>query len=219
MKHKYVKIKKLKIGLQTMKAAVRHLEECDMCYGYRTGEMAMMCYPFFQVAKILRMEPIIETGYSQQNPYYAYFYYEGWKMYCIYDENENEKIVKKSGVKTDLAYSLAKRWMEGLKEHFFVTGDKELAFQQLRENEIKEYIDPKKVALYWMKSYHDFDRYVSRHSKEAESYESRYSKYQAYKETFEPLDEDMSYDEAKMKRPAGDWSIPLTFRQWNKFNY
>lgn len=215
-KNRYTKLKQLKIGLQTMRCAWDHLDRSGLCYGYDYDKtIAMEPDDFFRVVKSLHMEPVIE---ARDSPYYRYqasFYYEGFCIYCVYDEDRD----------ADQTSRYAKKLMAKFKEYFFETEDKECAFLQLREYELgrnleqKYPTDPENLPIYWMKSYHDLERYFRRHSSTSESYESRYSKYMHYREHFEALDDETTWNDTNRLHPYGDWNRPLTFRAWNKANY
>lgn len=209
MKEKYMKIKQLKIGIQMIEAAMRKLDECGFVYGYRlTNNIAMDKVDFFNLAKALHIDPIIVKNYSSDYKSRAHFIFEGKELYCIY----NEPTFNKWGLK-----KLENRF----KEIFFETEDRELAFQKLKEEVLASY-DGKyksKQPIFWMQSNKDFEKYLNRHRRENESYESRYSKYLKYRDDYEPLDGDISCCDAKRMRPNDDWLIPMSFKQWNKANY
>lgn len=212
--HKYLKLKQLRIGIQTMKVAEQHIKNCDLCYGYETTQIAMNKGNFFRVAKALRIEPIIEDRHDSTYRYHASFYYEGVTVYCIYHYPIDEPIVKQDWYSDQLNAKF--------KEYFFETEDKNQAFLKLKEYvlaNLNSMAKPEKQPIYWMKSYQEFEKYLKRHNTLSEPYESRYNKYLYYKQNFEPLDEDVSYQDANRLRPEQDWTCPMTFRQWNKANY
>lgn len=211
MADKYLKLKQLKIALQMTKAAQSKLYSCKDSvgiYGFDMNRFGMHKGKFFALCKALRVEPIIKSNYSEYSKYHAHIYYEGMEIYCLYDEPSE---YNKYGVK-----ELEKRF----KELFFDTEDKENAFQKLKEETLEKCNSYRtKQPIYWMNTYKDFEKYLNRHKRKQESYESRYVKYLEYKKNFEPLDEDTRYDEAERIRPNYDWTVPMTFRRWNKANY
>lgn len=210
MKEKYMKIKQLKIGIQMNKAAMKKLDECGFVYGHRSlDNIAMHKVDFFNIAKALHIAPIIVENYSSDYKYHAHFIFEGKEIYCIYNEPET---FNKWGLK-----KLENRF----KEVFFETEDRELAFQKLKEEVLLSYDDKykSKHPIFWMQSNKDFEKYLNRHKRENESYESRYCKYLKYRDDYEPLDDGISYRDAKRMRPNDDWFFPMSFKQWNKANY
>lgn len=212
MADKYLKLKQLKIALQMTKAAQNKLHSCKDnvgIYGFDMNRLGMHKGKFFALCKALRVEPIIKSNYSEYSKYHAHIYYEGMELYCLYDEPTE---YNKYSVK-----DLEKRF----KELFFDTENKETAFQKLKEETLEKckYKYRNKQPIYWMNTYKDFEKYLNRHRRKQESYESRYVKYLEYKKNFEPLDEDIRYDDAERIRPNYDWNVPMTFRQWNKANY
>lgn len=212
MANKFLKLKQFRIALQMTKAAINKLYSCkdDMgIYGFEMNRIAMNKKEFFSLCRTLRVEPIIESNYSDYSKYHAHIYYEGIQIYCLYNEPTE---YNKYGVK-----ELEKRF----KELFFDTENKESAFQKLKKETLEKYEVKyrNKQPIYWMSTYKDFEKYLNRHKREQEPYESRYIKYLEYKNKFEPLDEDTTYSEAERIRPNYDWIVPMTFRQWNKANY
>ena len=210
MKHKYMKIKQLKIAIQMERAAKRKYAECGLIYGYGNySGVALNKKEFFGVAKALHIEPIIKSNYSPDYKYHAHFILEGREIYSIYNEEPEFKYV--------LYRDLERKY----KELYFDSNDKQVAFERLKEIELEKRANKykSKQPIYWMKGYSDFERYLERHKVKQESYASRYNKYLEYKKNFEPLDDDLSYREAERIRPNNDWSIPLSFKQWNKANY
>lgn len=212
MADKFLKLKQFKIALQMTKSARNKLYACKEnmgIYGFDMDGLAMNERKFFSLCKTLRIEPIIKTNYSDWAKYHAHIFYEGLEIYCTYNEPSE---YNKYGVK-----ELEKRF----KELFFDIEDKENAFQKLKEEILEKHKDKyrKSQPIYWMNTYRDFEKYLNRHKRKQESYDSRYNKYLEYKKNFEPLDDDTKYDEAERIRPNYDWTVPMTFRQWNKANY
>lgn len=213
MSNKFLKLKRFREAIQIYKVAKNKLDDCTSSlgiYGYRIDHIAMKKNNFFAMCKTLGIDPIIQTNYTNWAKYYAHFYYEGIEIYCIYDDEDE---YNKYGIK-----ELENRF----KELFFETENKEDAFHKLREETLDKngYNNKSKQPIYWMKSYHDFEKYLNRHSKKQESYESKYNKYIEYKKNFEPLDKDeVTWEEAEEERPNGDYFVPMTFKQWNKAHY
>ena len=212
MKNKYTKLKRLKIAIQMYKTSINKLNDCKntwSIYGESTN-LQMNKNSFFRLCKLLRIEPIIDSNWSSSYKYHAHIYFEGIIISCIY--NDNSDPYNKYGLK-----ELEKRF----KELFFDTEDKESSFQMLREEVLEAYNKKYKTKqpIYWMKSYKDFEKYLNRHKRKQESYESKYNKYLDYKKNFEPLEEDTSWEDAEKERPNEDYFVPMTFKQWNKAHY
>lgn len=212
MKNKYVKLKQLKIALQMYKTSIKKLNDCKNTWGIygESTNLQMSKNSFFRLCRLLRIEPIINSGWSSEYKYHAHIYFEGISIICIYNDNSNA--FNKYGLR-----ELEKRF----KELFFDTEDKETSFQVLKK-EVLETYDKKyksKQPIYWIKSYKDFEKYLNRHKSKQESYESKYNKYLDYKKNFEPLEEGTSWKEAEKERPHEDYFVPMTFKQWNKAHY
>ena len=210
MKHKYLRIKQLKIAIQMDRASKRKYAECGLVYGYNNyNSVAMHKKEFFAVAKALHINPIINNNYSSDYKYHAHFILEGREIYSIYNDTQEFKY--------DSYQDLERKY----KELYFECNDRQTAFEKLKQIELEKINDKYKTKrpLYWIKNYSDFEKYLDRHKTKFESNASRYNKYLEYKNNFKPLDDDVSYDEAERIRPNNDWYIPLSLKQWIKVNF
>lgn len=193
-------------------AALNKLSSCKddwNVYGM-SSSLQMNKSNFNKLCQSLKIEPIVNSNWSAEYKYHAHIYYQGVTICCLYNDNSNS--FNKWGL-----INLEKRF----KELFFETEDKEKAFQELKSEILKSYKEKykSKPDIYWINTYQDFEKYLDRHKVKRETYESKYNKYIDYRKNFEPLEEGISYSEAEIKRPHGDYFVPMTFKQWNKAHY